>query len=120
MEHEPGIALVGVLLAHFTGADLGGVPDPELVTQFREQTLEPVNGSGGFDAYAHGYREIAVERVGFAALVIQTPLEKQLPGGVLGHGNLLIACVKIATYNDHRSAPFFRALVVEQLPSLLG
>jgi len=24
------------------------------------------------------------------------------------------------TYNDHRSAPFLRALVVQQLPSLLG
>jgi len=28
--------------------------------------------------------------------------------------------VKIASYNQHRSAPLFRALVVEQLPSLLG
>jgi hypothetical protein len=28
--------------------------------------------------------------------------------------------VKITAYNHHRSAPFFRALVVHQLPSLLG
>src|SRR5258708_21354800 len=47
-------------------------------------------------------------------------LEKQRYRFVVGHDNLLIACMKIATYNDHRSAPFFRALVVEQLPSLLG
>jgi len=39
-------------------------------------------------------------------------LEKQLSGAFLCHGNLLIACMKIVTYNDHRSAPFFRALVV--------
>jgi hypothetical protein len=31
----------------------------------------------------------------FAALVIQTPLEKQLSGFVVGHGDLLVACVKI-------------------------
>ena len=31
-----------------------------------------------------------------------------------------IARVKITSYNQHRSAPFFRALVVLQLPSLLG
>ena len=30
---------------------------------------------------------------------------------VLGHGNLLIARVKITTYNQHCSAPFFRAPV---------
>jgi len=28
------------------------------------------------------------------------------PSFVVGHGNLLVACVKITTYNDHRSAPF--------------
>src|SRR2546422_8567702 len=28
--------------------------------------------------------------------------------------------MKITTYNNHRSAPFFRALVVQRLPSLLG
>jgi hypothetical protein len=52
--------------------------------------------------------------------VVQPPFEKYLSGFVVGHGNLLIACMKIATYNNHRSAPFFRALVVEQQPSLLG
>jgi hypothetical protein len=40
------------------------------------------------------------------------PLEEHLAGLFSGHGNLLIACIKITTYNDHRSAPFFRALVV--------
>ena len=32
----------------------------------------------------------------------------------------LVACVKIATYNHHCSAPSLRASVVSQLPSLLG
>ncbi len=34
--------------------------------------------------------------------------------------DLLVARVKITSYNHHCSAPFFRALVVQQLPSLLG
>jgi len=50
--------------------------------------------------------KIAVERVGFAALVIQAPFEKHVSSGFFGHGDLLIACVKIATYNQHCSAPF--------------
>src|SRR6266436_1900475 len=32
----------------------------------------------------------------------------------------MIECMKITSHNYHRSAPFFRALVVQQLPSLLG
>jgi hypothetical protein len=33
-------------------------------------------------------------------------VEKQLSGFFSGHGNLLIACVKITSYNQHCSAPF--------------
>jgi len=76
------------------------------VTEFREQTLEPVKESGGLDSHAYRSVKIAVERLGLAALVIQAPLEKQLSGGFFRHGNLLIACMKIATYNQHCSAPF--------------
>ena len=54
------------------------------------------------------------------ALVVQPPLQKQFSGFVVGHSNLLKARMKITTYNDHRSALFFRALLVEQLPSPLG
>src|SRR5690242_21676898 len=39
---------------------------------------------------------------------------------VVQHRNLLIARVKITSYNQHRSAPFLRALVVLAQPSLLG
>ncbi|HVA16670.1 MAG TPA: hypothetical protein VMV59_03045 [Candidatus Dormibacteraeota bacterium] len=52
----------------------------------------------GFDAYPHRPLQIPVERVRFAALVIQPPRD-QLPGGFLHHRNLLVACVKIAAYN---------------------
>ena len=45
---------------------------------------------------------------------------KGRPPALVHHGDLLIARVKITTYNQHCSAPFFRALVVSQQPSLLG
>ncbi len=51
-----------------------GVPDPQLVTELREQTLEPVNGPGGFDPYAYRFLQTLqtpVERLGLAALVVQ-------------------------------------------------
>jgi hypothetical protein len=43
--------------------------------------------------------------VGFAALMIQSALD-QFAGLVIGHGNLMVARVKITSYNQHRSAPF--------------
>jgi hypothetical protein len=79
------------------------------VTQIREQTLKPMYRPGGFHPHAHGSRQITIERVGFTAFVVQPPLEKQLSGLLFGHGDLLIACVKITAYNQHCSAPFFRA-----------
>jgi hypothetical protein len=70
-----------------------------------------VNRPGGFDPHAHRALQIAIERLGLSALVIQLSLG-QLPSGFIHHRNLLIARVKITSYNEHRSAPFFRALVV--------
>ncbi len=51
--------------------------------------------------------------------MIQPPLH-DFSCGVIQHGNLLIARVKITSYNQHCSAPFLRALVSSALPSLLG
>jgi hypothetical protein len=49
--------------------------------------------------------------LGLPAFVLQPSLQ-QFSCGVVHHGNLPIACVKIASYNQHCSAPFFPALVV--------
>jgi hypothetical protein len=48
-------------------------------------------------------------RPALAALVLQSALD-QLSGGFVHHGDLLIACVKIATYNQHCSAPYLPSL----------
>src|SRR6266478_1158289 len=106
IENQRGVTLIGFLLAHLTGANPCGVPDPQLVTELREQPFEPMNGPGSFNPHAHWRLQTPVEGVGFTALVIQPPLEKQLAGLFLGHGDLLIACMKITTYNQHCSAPF--------------
>src|SRR5271163_1341053 len=43
IENEPGVALIGLLFAYLTGTNLCGVSDPQFVSEFRKQTLEPVN-----------------------------------------------------------------------------
>jgi hypothetical protein len=53
-----------------------------------------VNRAGGFDARAHRLVQILqapVERVSFAAFVVQSPLDGRLAGLCSGHGSLLIA-----------------------------
>ena len=75
IENQRGVAFIGLLLAHFAGANLGGVSDPKFVTEFRQQPLEPVNRPGRFDPHAHRPLQIPVERVRFAALVIQPSLD---------------------------------------------
>jgi hypothetical protein len=115
IENEPSIALIGLLFAYFAGANLSRVSDPQFVAELREQTLEPMNRAGRFDTYAYRFRrtlQAPVERLRLAAFVVQSALHQQFCGFFSGHGNLLIACVKITSYNQHRSAPFFRALVV--------
>jgi len=46
-------------------------------------------------------------RASLPAFVIRSPLEKQITSLTVGRGNLLIACMKIATSNQHCSAPSF-------------
>src|SRR5690348_17231805 len=65
---------------------------------------------GRFDAHANWFRQSTVESVGLAVLVLQTTLG-QLSRGVVDHGDLLVASMKITSYNQHCSAPSFRALV---------
>jgi hypothetical protein len=111
-KNEPGVALIGLLLAHLTGANLRRVTNPQFVTELGEQAFEPMDRTSRFDAYPHRLRQSAVERLGFPVFVLQPSLQ-QFSRGIVHHGNLLIARVKITSYNEHRSAPFFRALVVD-------
>src|SRR4029077_13011379 len=107
IENESGVALIRLLFATLAGANLGRVTDPKFVPEFGQQTDEPVNRTSRFDAYAYRlWRRLQtpVERVGFAAFVVESPLDQQLCGFFSGHGYLLVARVKIASYNQHCSA----------------
>jgi hypothetical protein len=71
-----------------------------------------VNVAGRFDSYTNRLLQTSVEHFDFSTFVIQPSLTEQLARLIVGHGNLLVARMKIATYNHHRSASFFRASVV--------
>ena len=74
------------------------------MAEFRKQPLEPVNWAGRFEAHAHRlvqFLQTPLERVSFAAGVVQTALNKGLAGLFSGHGNLLVACMKITSYDEH-------------------
>jgi hypothetical protein len=82
IENECSIPLIGLLFAHFAGADLRGVTDPQFVAEIREQTFEPVHRPRGFNAHAHRFlrtSQAPVESVGLAVGVIQNdaPLATQ-------------------------------------------
>ena len=67
---------------------------------------------GGSNSHADRLRQTAIERVGLTALVVRPALD-QLSGGFVQHGDLLIARVKIATYNQPAaagSAPYLPSL----------
>jgi len=61
--------------------------------------------SGGFDAYAYRCVKIAVERVGFAALVIQAPFEKHVSSGSSAMAIADSVCEN-RNYNQHCSLLF--------------
>ena len=54
-----------------SAGELGGVPDPQFVTRFREQALESANRPGGLDPHPHQTLQTPVESLRFAVLVIQ-------------------------------------------------
>src|SRR2546426_10970187 len=71
VKYQRGVALVGFLLAHATGASPGGVPDPQLVAAIRKQSFERVNGAGGLEAPAPWRLQTPGAGGGFGALVVQ-------------------------------------------------
>src|SRR5271167_518270 len=82
--------------------DLGGVANPQLDVQFRQQSLEPARMPTGFHAHAHFLslgRQVTVELLRFLA-VPESPL-LQFSGFGIHKSNLLEGWVVIASYNQH-------------------
>src|SRR5437763_9784467 len=113
------IAIVGLLLPHRGRTDLGRVPDPQLVVIFLEQSFKPLSVHRGFHPDASRTWKRRVKRPCLIVPMFQSTLGDLSCFGI-DHCNLLKPRVKITTDNYHRSAPFIRALVESQSPSLLG
>jgi hypothetical protein len=53
LQYMGGIAGIRLLLAHHRRPDLGGIPDPQLVSQLGQHALKPARVPGGFDSHQH-------------------------------------------------------------------
>src|SRR5215472_14259525 len=84
-----------------------------------QHSFEPLRVDGCLDPYTSGMGECCVKLLRHPILVFQAVFG-DLAGRGVQHGDLLEARVKITTYNIHRSAPFLRALVYKEQPSLLA
>src|SRR6266404_6449721 len=96
------VLAIRLLLAFALPGDLGGVPDPQLKAQFRQQSLEPARMSTGFHPHPHLLslgRELTVELLRCLGMV-QSPL-LQFPSFRIHKSNLLKGRVVICSYNDH-------------------
>ena len=66
------ILAIGLLLAFALPRDLGGVPDPQLEIQFRQESLEPARMPTGFHPHAPFYSvgcQVTVERFCFLGML---------------------------------------------------
>src|SRR6266481_363977 len=109
-QNQLRILAIRLLLPHPLRADLGGVPDPQLKPQLRDQSLKPASLPAGFHSHPHLYSlcpEIAVELLCFFSMR-QSPF-RELARVRVHVCNLLKPRVVIHSYNDHCSAPFSRA-----------
>ena len=113
LQQMTGVSRVRLLLAHHRRANRCGIAHPEFVPAAIQQTLEPSRRAGGLHSYAGPARQRGVEICGFLPVVGQPPLH-DFCGFRVEHGNLLIPRMKITAYHPHRSAPFFRTLVVKR------
>lgn len=113
LQQMTGVSRVRLLLAHHRRANRCGIAHPEFVPAAIQQTLEPSRRAGGLHSYAGPARQRGVEIGGFLPVVGQPPLH-DFCGFRVEHGNLLIPRMKITAYHPHRSAPFFRTLVVKR------
>src|SRR5216684_1433768 len=96
------ILAIRLLLAYSFGSDLGGIANPQLEVQFRQQSLEPARMPTGFYPHTHFHSwccEVTVELFRFLR-VLQSPLSKFSRVGI-HKPNLLEARVVVTSYNDH-------------------
>jgi hypothetical protein len=101
IQNQPCVARIGLLFSNGAGTNLSCVSHPRLVTELGQYPLEPLNRSGRFDPHDHLFPQTAIERIRFASGVFEPPLDHFSTDAValFHHGDLLIARMKITTYN---------------------
>jgi CheY-like chemotaxis protein len=112
-------ALADEIQGKLTSPNFRSVSYPQFVMVSIENPLEPPCVDGRFDAHPSGTWKRCVEALYVIILMFQAAFDNLARAGIK-HGDLLCAGVKITAYNNHRSAPFLRALVSQPQPSLLA
>src|SRR5260370_31364680 len=95
------ILAIRLLLAFSLPSDLGGVPDPQLEVQFRQESLEPARMSTVFHAHTHRRslgRQLTVELLR-RLTVLQSTLPP-IPSFTIVTRHLFDARMIITTYNN--------------------
>src|SRR6266540_4123416 len=98
----PSILAIGLLLAYPLRPDLGGVANPQLDLQLRQQSLKPACLPTGFHSHTQfptACCKIAIKL--FRFLAMRESLFLELTCLSVHKSNLLESRVIIATYNDH-------------------
>src|SRR5208282_1282261 len=115
------VLAIRLLLPHSLRADLGRIPNPQLKLQLSQQPFKPASVPTRFHPYS--YFEFLRGQISIELFRVLTMLQSpflQLTRVRIDKRNLLEARMVIRSYNDHRSAPFSRALVGSHHQSLLG
>src|ERR1700678_3481009 len=98
------VALVRLLLPHHQPPDLRRIPQPQLVAHLRQHLLEPLRVAHRFHPHAHRLpAECFVEATRSPLLVPQASFAR-FARFHIDHRELLIAGMKIASYNLHRGS----------------
>src|SRR5262245_56924218 len=103
LQRQSGILAVGLRLPNTLGFNRGRIPDPQLETKFRQQSLEPACIPGSLHAYPHAdspLLQIAIELLGLPLTVAQSSFLK-LTSLFNQKRNLLKARMIIHAYNHH-------------------
>src|SRR5215475_1538535 len=91
---------IGLLLSHHRCANPRCIPDPKLVSQPGQHSLEPLRVARCFHAHAHWFLQPRVKLLRLTVPVVESAFD-QVPGFRVHHRNLLEARVKIYAYNQH-------------------
>jgi hypothetical protein len=111
LQPKPRIFAVGLLFAHPLRRDLGGIADPQLHLQLRQQPLEPARVPAGFDPHPHLYSaplQLAIKPFGLACAVLQ-PQFATLSVLLVEPRNLLHARVIITSLYLDCNCPILRS-----------